>query len=120
MKRSGRSSGIIKLFVEKVIESLDNSNFLGHYGIHMKNKFSLLLVFFLTSTLFAEDETCAIMVGDEIDPEEFSEILGKKFIFVVGPASKHSTQIKLTTSKLFLHLPKSFPLLNKRNLALIK
>ena len=47
----------------------------------MKYITSLLLTLFLSNALFSEDETCAIMIGDEIDPEEFSEILGKKIYF---------------------------------------
>ena len=52
----------------------------------MKYLTSLLLTLFLSNALFSEEETCAIMVGDEIDTEEYSEILGKKFIFAVVPA----------------------------------
>ena len=54
----------------------------------MKNIFSLLFALLLTNALFAEDETCAIMVGDEIDTEEFSEILGKKVFFCFGSCVK--------------------------------
>ena len=54
----------------------------------MKNIFTLFFAFLLTNALFAEDETCAIMVGDEIDTEEFSEILGKKVFFCCGSCVK--------------------------------
>ena len=32
--------------------------------------------FFAQFTYAADDETCAIMIGDEIDPEEFSVVAG--------------------------------------------
>ena len=54
----------------------------------MKYITSLLLTLFLSNALFSEDETCAIMIGDEIDPEEFSEILGKKIYFCCGSCVK--------------------------------
>jgi YHS domain-containing protein len=54
----------------------------------MKNIFTLLFALLLTNALLAEDETCAIMVGDEIDTEEFSEILGKKVFFCCGSCVK--------------------------------
>ena len=47
----------------------------------MKSIIAFLLTFFLTNALFAEQETCALMVGDEIDTEEYSEILDKKVYF---------------------------------------
>ena len=42
----------------------------------------------MSNALFAEQETCAIMVGDEIDTEEFSELLGKKIYFCCGSCVK--------------------------------
>ena len=54
----------------------------------MKNIFTLFFALLLTNALFAEEETCAIMVGDEIDTEEFSEILGKKVFFCCGSCVK--------------------------------
>ncbi len=52
------------------------------------NKFlsSLFLLFLFNSSLVAEE--CAIMLGDEIDPEEFSEITGKKIFFCCGSCVK--------------------------------
>ena len=38
----------------------------------MKNIFNLFFALLLTNALFADEETCAIMVGDEIDTEEFT------------------------------------------------
>ena len=54
----------------------------------MKYLTSLLLTLFLSNALFSEEETCAIMVGDEIDTEEYSEILGKKIYFCCGSCVK--------------------------------
>ena len=52
------------------------------------NKFlsSLFFLFLINSSLFAEE--CAIMLGDEIDPEEFSESTGKKIYFCCGSCVK--------------------------------
>ena len=52
------------------------------------NKFlsSLLFLFLFNSSLLAEE--CAIMLGDEIDPEEFSESTGKKIFFCCGSCVK--------------------------------
>tara|TARA_B110000467_G_C18318526_1_gene483377 strand:+ start:1649 stop:2098 length:450 start_codon:yes stop_codon:yes gene_type:complete len=54
----------------------------------MKNTITLLLTFLLANALFAEQETCALMAGDEIDTEEFSEVLGKKVYFCCGSCVK--------------------------------
>ncbi len=54
----------------------------------MKYLTSLLLTLFLSNALFSEEETCAIMIGDEIDTEEYSEILGKKIYFCCGSCVK--------------------------------
>ena len=45
-------------------------------------------LFLVQLSLVAEDETCAIMIGDEIDPEEFSEVGGKKIYFCCGSCVK--------------------------------
>lgn len=52
------------------------------------NKFlsSLLFLFLFNSSLVAEE--CAIMLGDDIDPEEFSESTGKKIFFCCGSCVK--------------------------------
>ena len=52
------------------------------------NKFlsTLLFLFLFNSSLVAEE--CAIMLGDEIDPEEFSESTGKKIFFCCGSCVK--------------------------------
>jgi YHS domain-containing protein len=47
---------------------------------------SLLVLFFINSSLLAEE--CLIMKGDDVDPEEFSEILGKKVLFCCGSCVK--------------------------------
>ena len=47
---------------------------------------TLFLIFSLTPVFSAEE--CAIMKGDEIDPEEFSEVLGKKVYFCCGTCVK--------------------------------
>ena len=54
----------------------------------MKNKFFLFLIFFATNALFAEEEMCALMLGDAIDTEEYSEVLGKKVYFCCGACVK--------------------------------
>ena len=54
----------------------------------MKNITTLLIALFLANSLFAEQETCALMAGDEIDTEEFSEVLGKKVYFCCGSCVK--------------------------------
>ena len=47
---------------------------------------SLLFLFLFNSSILAEE--CAIMLGDEIDPEEFSESTGKKIFFCCGSCVK--------------------------------
>ena len=54
----------------------------------MKNKFFLFLILFATNALFAEEEMCALMLGDAIDTEEYSEVLGKKVYFCCGACVK--------------------------------
>ena len=55
----------------------------------MKSTLTFILGFFLVQFSFAaDDETCAIMIGDEIDPEEFSEVAGKKVYFCCGSCVK--------------------------------
>ena len=57
--------------------------------INMKSILTLILGFFLTQFSYAaDDETCAIMAGDEIDPEEFFEVAGKKIFFCCGSCVK--------------------------------
>ena len=52
------------------------------------NKFlsSLLFLFLFNSSLVAEE--CAIMLGEDIEPEEFSESTGKKIFFCCGSCVK--------------------------------
>ena len=50
--------------------------------------FTFLLSFFLTNSLLAEQEMCAMMLGDEIDTEEYSEVLDKKVYFCCGACVK--------------------------------
>ncbi len=54
----------------------------------MKNKFFLFLILCATNALFAEEEMCALMLGDAIDTEEYSEVLGKKVYFCCGACVK--------------------------------
>ena len=55
----------------------------------MKSILTFILGFFLVQFSYAaDDETCAIMIGDEIDPEEFSEVAGKKVYFCCGSCVK--------------------------------
>jgi YHS domain-containing protein len=81
-----RSLNIIFLILE--LEILETSRFLGH--IVVMNKIPVLIFGFLLAHLSfaADDETCALMAGDEIDEEEFSEILGKKIFFCCGSCVK--------------------------------
>ena len=86
----------------------------------MKLLYSLLLTLFLSCTLFSEEETCALMIGDEIDPEEYSELLGKKIYFCCGSCVKALTPIKHITSKHSPHLLRSFLQQNKKKLGVDK
>ena len=54
----------------------------------MKNKFLFFLILFATNALFGEEEMCALMLGDAIDTEEYSEVLGKKVYFCCGACVK--------------------------------
>ena len=55
----------------------------------MKSTLTFILGFFLVQFSFAaDDETCAIMIGDGIDPEEYSEVAGKKVYFCCGSCVK--------------------------------
>lgn len=56
--------------------------------MYMKNITTLLIALFLANSLFAKEETCALMAGDEIDTEEFSEVLGNKVFFCCGSCVK--------------------------------
>ena len=47
---------------------------------------SILLLLFVNFSILAEE--CAIMKGDDVDPEEFSEITGKKILFCCGSCVK--------------------------------
>ena len=62
---------------------------LGDIIIIMKSTLILIFGFLLAQLSFAaDDETCALMEGDEIDEEEFSELLGKKIYFCCGTCVK--------------------------------
>lgn len=65
---------------------LKNSHFQDIKYYMKKFLSSLLFLFLLNSSLVAEE--CAIMLGDEIDPEEFSESTGKKIFFCCGSCVK--------------------------------
>ena len=55
----------------------------------MKSTLHSLLFLFTSSLLFADHhEDCALMKGDAIDPEEFSEVLGVKVYFCCGACVK--------------------------------
>ena len=47
---------------------------------------SFLFLFFFNSSVFSEE--CPIMLGDDVDPEEFSESTGKKILFCCGSCVK--------------------------------
>lgn len=47
---------------------------------------AFFFLFLLSPSLFAEE--CTIMKGDDVDPEEFSEITGKKILFCCGSCVK--------------------------------
>ena len=54
---------------------------------YMKKILSSFL-FLLLFNFSASAEECAIMLGDEVDPEEFSESTGKKIYFCCGACVK--------------------------------
>lgn len=51
-------------------------------------KFLSSFLFLLLFNFSASAEECAIMLGDEVDPEEFSESTGKKIYFCCGACVK--------------------------------
>ncbi|MCH2207219.1 MAG: hypothetical protein MK132_15295 [Lentisphaerales bacterium] len=53
----------------------------------MKSKIAILLLI-LCLNVSAEDKMCALMIEDEIDTEEFSEVTGKKIYFCCGSCVK--------------------------------
>ncbi|MBN38871.1 MAG: hypothetical protein CMI29_10455 [Opitutae bacterium] len=75
-------------FHENSLKVLKNSKFKG-IVMNMKSTLTFILGFFLIQFSYAaDDETCAIMLGDEIDPEEYSEVAGKKVYFCCGSCVK--------------------------------
>ncbi|MBP52907.1 MAG: hypothetical protein CMI27_07155 [Opitutae bacterium] len=50
--------------------------------------FSLFLLFISTFAFADNHEDCALMLGDAIDPEEFSELMGVKVYFCCGACVK--------------------------------
>ena len=54
----------------------------------MKHILITFLFLFSICKAFSAVEECAIMKGDEIDPEEYSELLGKKVYFCCGTCVK--------------------------------
>ena len=54
----------------------------------MKSILTFFLFIFSLNFAVTVAEECAIMKGDEIDPEEFSEVLGKKVYFCCGTCVK--------------------------------
>ena len=57
---------------------------------------SFLFLIFFNFSAFSEE--CPIMLGDEVDPEEFSESTGKKILFAAVHALKHLTELLRITS----------------------
>ena len=87
---------------------------------NMKIVLSTLFISLLIQPALFGAEKCALMLEDDIDPEEYSEVMGKKSNFVVVLASRRSTKPPPTTSKLYLHLRKNSLTLKRKNLVLIK
>ena len=55
----------------------------------MKTILSVLFLFFYANFIYADGhEDCALMLGDAIDPEEYSEIEGVKVYFCCGACVK--------------------------------
>ena len=84
------------------------------------NKFlsSLFFLFLFNSSLLPEE--CAIMLGDEIDPEEFSESTGKKIYFCCGSCVKAFDGAAAYYIKAVPALAKKYTEAKKKNLVLIK
>ena len=86
------------------------------------NKF-LPLIFgflFVQFSFAADDETCAIMAGDEIDPEEFSEVAGKKIFFCCGSCVKAFDANTAYYIKALPALAKKFSLAEQKKLGVDK
>ena len=77
----------------------------------------IFLIFFFIS---AYSEECHIMLGDDVDPEEFSESTGKKFFSAAVHASKHLMELQPITSKRCLLLLRNSQMPRKRNLVSIR
>ena len=85
------------------------------------NKF-LTILFLLSFGLANADnhETCAIMLGDEIDPEEFSEVLGKKVYFCCGTCVKAFDKATAYYLKAIPELAKKFSAEEQKKLGVDK
>ena len=85
-------------------------------------KYILITFFFLFSICkaFSAAEECAIMKGDEIDPEEYSELLGKKVYFCCGTCVKAFDKAAAYYIKAVPELANFFPMRNKKQLGVDK
>jgi|TARA_E500000178_G_scaffold210976_1_gene208279 YHS domain-containing protein len=74
------------IFSDFTMKTLKNPSFCGNWNYMNKLLSSLIVLFFINSSLLAEE--CLIMKGDDVDPEEFSELMGKKILFCCGSCVK--------------------------------
>ena len=108
------------IFLILGLEILETSRFLGH-SVGMNKFLPLIFGFlFVQFSFAADDETCAIMAGDEIDPEEFSEIAGKKIFFCCGSCVKAFDANTAYYIKALPALAKKFSLAEQKKLGVDK
>ncbi len=87
----------------------------------MKSTLHSLLFLFTSSLLFADHhEDCALMKGDAIDPEEFSEVLGVKVYFCCGACVKAFDSATAYYIKALPQLAKMFTDSQKKELGVEK
>ncbi|MDG1137961.1 MAG: hypothetical protein P8N49_00375 [Opitutales bacterium] len=80
-----------------------------------------ILLFSLTFNFaLSANKECAIMLGDEVDPEEFSEILGKKVYFCCGSCVKAFDKATAYYLKAVPELSKLFSDAEKKELGVDK